>query len=141
MATSISIHVLHIGTVGSPQIFLDGDTDRRRHALSLLLPGRLDLARPADRRFEWSSAGWHSGCLPLKLGERPRLGIAQMTEQRNPAPVETHQRGAGHIHDAGIFAPYQQAARLGTRLQRSEEHTSELQSLRHLVCRLLLEKK
>src|SRR5947199_10607226 len=27
------------------------------------------------------------------------------------------------------------------RLCRSEEHTSELQSLRHLVCRLLLEKK
>src|ERR1039458_7564949 len=27
------------------------------------------------------------------------------------------------------------------RLHRSEEHTSELQSLRHLVCRLLLEKK
>src|ERR1039458_9323464 len=26
-------------------------------------------------------------------------------------------------------------------VQRSEEHTSELQSLRHLVCRLLLEKK
>src|SRR5205814_9750066 len=30
-----------------------------------------------------------------------------------------------------VFAP----------LERSEEHTSELQSLRHLVCRLLLEKK
>src|SRR5262245_63972313 len=27
------------------------------------------------------------------------------------------------------------------RARRSEEHTSELQSLRHLVCRLLLEKK
>src|SRR5262245_64468900 len=27
------------------------------------------------------------------------------------------------------------------RIKRSEEHTSELQSLRHLVCRLLLEKK
>src|SRR5262245_63382525 len=27
------------------------------------------------------------------------------------------------------------------KLIRSEEHTSELQSLRHLVCRLLLEKK
>ena len=25
------------------------------------------------------------------------------------------------------------------RIRRSEEHTSELQSLRHLVCRLLLE--
>src|SRR5258705_3231745 len=29
----------------------------------------------------------------------------------------------------------------GTIWDRSEEHTSELQSLRHLVCRLLLEKK
>src|SRR5437899_9056764 len=28
-----------------------------------------------------------------------------------------------------------------TARKRSEEHTSELQSLRHLVCRLLLEKK
>src|SRR5262245_63096108 len=27
------------------------------------------------------------------------------------------------------------------KIRRSEEHTSELQSLRHLVCRLLLEKK
>src|SRR5262245_64299026 len=37
-------------------------------------------------------------------------------------------------------------ARLGAKrtmnvADRSEEHTSELQSLRHLVCRLLLEKK
>src|SRR5258706_7889348 len=30
---------------------------------------------------------------------------------------------------------------LDRRLQRSEEHTSELQSLTNLVCRLLLEKK
>src|ERR1035438_1431740 len=29
----------------------------------------------------------------------------------------------------------------GVAVSRSEEHTSELQSLRHLVCRLLLEKK
>src|SRR5437016_9792692 len=29
----------------------------------------------------------------------------------------------------------------GPRLERSEEHTSELQSLTNLVCRLLLEKK
>src|SRR6266702_8761567 len=29
----------------------------------------------------------------------------------------------------------------GTRTSRSEEHTSELQSRGHLVCRLLLEKK
>src|SRR5258705_9618843 len=33
------------------------------------------------------------------------------------------------------------AAPRGSLPRRSEEHTSELQSLRHLVCRLLLEKK
>src|SRR5262245_65329072 len=32
-------------------------------------------------------------------------------------------------------------SRSGATATRSEEHTSELQSLRHLVCRLLLEKK
>src|SRR5947199_6112263 len=30
---------------------------------------------------------------------------------------------------------------ISSAVRRSEEHTSELQSLRHLVCRLLLEKK
>src|SRR3712207_7288188 len=35
----------------------------------------------------------------------------------------------------------QRSARLGVGGQRSEEHTSELQSRQYLVCRLLLEKK
>src|SRR5262245_62296652 len=39
--------------------------------------------------------------------------------------------GAGHLDHAAR----------ADRGYRSEEHTSELQSLRHLVCRLLLEKK
>src|SRR5258705_11248798 len=37
--------------------------------------------------------------------------------------------------------PKRAGSRRLARLHRSEEHTSELQSLRHLVCRLLLEKK
>src|SRR5437899_2593111 len=37
--------------------------------------------------------------------------------------------------------PWQGQEMVGVLLPRSEEHTSELQSLRHLVCRLLLEKK
>src|SRR2546425_3157068 len=37
--------------------------------------------------------------------------------------------------------PVQIAAHLPNQLGRSEEHTSELQSLAYLVCRLLLEKK
>src|SRR5437899_10126265 len=45
-------------------------------------------------------------------------------------------RGAIHRNLAHAEMMVQTADRL-----RSEEHTSELQSLRHLVCRLLLEKK
>src|SRR5690625_6542840 len=37
--------------------------------------------------------------------------------------------------------PLSQAARAHEEMERSEEHTSELQSRGHLVCRLLLEKK
>src|SRR5258705_3201599 len=37
--------------------------------------------------------------------------------------------------------PKPPAVALSHNTSRSEEHTSELQSLRHLVCRLLLEKK
>src|SRR5436853_3495676 len=40
-----------------------------------------------------------------------------------------------------IVSVWRWLGRIGRRWLRSEEHTSELQSLRHLVCRLLLEKK
>src|SRR5690554_7652229 len=41
----------------------------------------------------------------------------------------------------GIFNPSYQLTVTGNSFVRSEEHTSELQSRPHLVCRLLLEKK
>src|SRR5258705_1726991 len=45
--------------------------------------------------------------------------------------------GVLHDHAPRLARP----DRIEPRLVRSEEHTSELQSLRHLVCRLLLGKK
>src|SRR5437899_12921843 len=42
---------------------------------------------------------------------------------------------------AGSFPTSKAISRSSGFFPRSEEHTSELQSLRHLVCRLLLEKK
>src|SRR5258705_6851019 len=50
---------------------------------------------------------------------------------------------AGGLLMPGVVALRQQLSPLPKfiRQLRSEEHTSELQSLRHLVCRLLLEKK
>src|SRR3989449_9765868 len=42
---------------------------------------------------------------------------------------------------ASVFVPIGSALAAGKAFDRSEEHTSELQSRLHLVCRLLLEKK
>src|ERR1035438_7275982 len=51
--------------------------------------------------------------------------------------------GAGMKYSSNILLPRKDTKRpiLTQGNIRSEEHTSELQSLRHLVCRLLLEKK
>src|SRR5205814_5903330 len=48
---------------------------------------------------------------------------------------------AGRARRGRADVPHAPLARQRRRHVRSEEHTSELQSLRHLVCRLLLEKK
>src|SRR2546425_1994528 len=44
------------------------------------------------------------------------------------------------IDEQGSFQDRGQVDRAKRRVRRSEEHTSELQSLAYLVCRLLLEK-
>src|SRR2546429_6235956 len=45
------------------------------------------------------------------------------------------------VPQAGGRDDVEHAGRAAEHLERSEEHTSELQSRLHLVCRLLLEKK
>src|SRR5262245_65120008 len=55
--------------------------------------------------------------------------------------VDTHIH-ADHVTGLGALRDRTQCITvMGEQSRRSEEHTSELQSLRHLVCRLLLEKK
>src|SRR5262245_16893245 len=56
--------------------------------------------------------------------------------------IQEHTRVPVLGHSEGLCLAYvDQHADLARAVARSEEHTSELQSLRHLVCRLLLEKK
>src|SRR3712207_7901755 len=59
-----------------------------------------------------------------------RLAVARVEHRRDPLAVAQVDRVAGEEHPVGAGVP-----------QRSEEHTSELQSRQYLVCRLLLEKK
>src|SRR5438093_3515801 len=65
---------------------------------------------------------------------RNRSGRAQQRLARTPLRCPPQRRRFGWHRTAG-----RRAVRL--RPHRSEEHTSELQSLTNLVCRLLLEKK
>src|SRR2546429_2741704 len=71
-----------------------------------------------------------------------RVG-SRATTSRRLSPVSGVLLGSG-IQTAtppGAPARYRTGVRPAHRASRSEEHTSELQSRLHLVCRLLLEKK
>src|SRR5437899_4322898 len=118
------------------------------------LPPRLARARmDVDRRVHHEGSALESlarvfpgpehagGPGPLRDALRGRHPHA-----RADSPEDLRRRGDRDL--AGRAAPRRpelprQSAAPGSpgRADRSEEHTSELQSLRHLVCRLLLEKK
>src|SRR5205814_344382 len=88
--------------------------------------------------------------LLARLQQDGRAAVSQLAREVHLTVTPTLERvrrleSAGYIE--GYFARLS-PGRLGlgllayveVLLDRSEEHTSELQSLRHLVCRLLLEK-
>src|SRR5947199_4373655 len=67
-----------------------------------------------------------------------RLDVALIKYDAGTQSAESKAAGEGPcIHHFAVEVDDLAAA---TREIRSEEHTSELQSLRHLVCRLLLQK-
>src|SRR2546426_3440334 len=71
----------------------------------------------------------------------PRSTLFPYTTLFRSGEVSHRLRGLGE-RDGADLAPIPRRARSrGGHLERSEEHTSELQSPCNLVCRLLLEKK
>src|SRR5262245_64616149 len=88
--------------------------DRGRRGVSADLGSARNVARRQRQRI--AGAGAEDVRSELVRGARSRGRLAGGRAER---AVEAH----------------------AARVCRSEEHTSELQSLRHLVCRLLLEKK
>src|SRR5207253_6165003 len=78
----------------------------------------------------------------------PALSSPERIPHTNPRRLPTRgcsgktSSGDGEDHQAKTSQEYSTEYRCsGGRAGRSEEHTSELQSRGHLVCRLLLEKK
>src|SRR5258705_10143159 len=85
----------------------------------------------------WSSTTTTSSTLPCHcFANMPMVAEPQPTRMRSSGTPLTVDGGATVVVQAG-YPPIVN----GVPEERSEEHTSELQSLRHLVCRLLLEKK
>src|SRR5438046_7973688 len=91
-----------------------------------------------------------AGTIPKRWANCSSSGGAIVSSRRNMAAltaisvqVATAGLRAGMVSRIGIMGQSQidtTAGRIGQPF-RSEEHTSELQSLTNLVCRLLLEKK
>src|SRR5262245_63611536 len=77
--------------------------------------------------------------LVLAGGAGLLTAVALGTSSAEPTRTVTIDVATGPQGPAGPAGPQGPPGPVGP--PRSEEHTSELQSLRHLVCRLLLEKK
>src|SRR6266545_6997373 len=94
-----------------------------------------------------SSPDW-SSCAPASFSPRlmsttPLKHCAQTFQTSNPFLVATSDATLTWS-PAVVRSPTYSAighAAMSSEYRRSEEHTSELQSLAYLVCRLLLEKK
>src|SRR2546422_4376584 len=94
------------------------------------------MAAPA--RLEW----WGDEIESLRTFDLDSQRSGEAIERVTVLPVKTEggqARDVGEQHAAPL--PRQSLLDLLPSDARSEEHTSELQSRLHLVCRLLLEKK
>src|ERR1035441_7677233 len=97
------------------------------------------FAGQALRRFQHVN-----GCAPTgkALRDGPRNGTSYLFVGVEKEDDFTLQKAGLNEHfNGGKGHGYAGFHVQRSRAPRSEEHTSELQSLRHLVCRLLLEKK
>src|SRR3989338_1519428 len=88
--------------------------------------------------------------LTISLAHKLTRGLAELRKDKvlpylrpdgkSQVTVEYHDGRPVRVDTVIVSAHHDRAAKLKTITERSEEHTSELQSQFHLVCRLLLEK-
>src|SRR5690606_34783114 len=91
------------------------------YLLALAMPGEWSLATPVD--------------------DSPVSVVLPNGQRWTPENSDGRSHGTVPLMDALARSYNQATVRVGMQIDRSEEHTSELQSRENLVCRLLLEKK
>src|SRR2546425_1562721 len=105
-----------------------------------------DQARQAHRLEEVQVVRGHRAVGAEADGHTP---VQHLAHRRDAAPepeiargvVSDRAPGVGETPDVVVGEPHPVSTDEPRTEERSEEHTSELQSLAYLVCRLLLEKK
>src|SRR5258705_8349402 len=113
--------------------------------------GEVWLARSVTGAWRAVKVVWRNHFSSERPYEREFNGIIQFEPISRSHPAVVNVLHVGRDDTAGCFFYVMELAddakgkgeKEGDvqHIHRSEEHTSELQSLRHLVCRLLLEKK
>src|SRR5262245_62929953 len=116
------------------------DRDNTTHTRNVRRLGHLDLPGAGQVTVRGSHAYVGHIPNPVHLG----TSIIDIGDPRQPRVVATvtlddHDSHSHKVRVAGDIMIVNHERNMSK--IRSEEHTSELQSLRHLVCRLLLEKK
>src|SRR5437899_10206287 len=114
-----------------------------------IAPGRLGIARAApDRSALYSGQASpdprsraHSSLLPELIFRNWRRPKRCSPDSESNRRVADRRFAPAPNFDRHFVATERDDCNCRQARGRSEEHTSELQSLRHLVCRLLLEKK
>src|SRR5205823_8002648 len=97
----------------------------------------LDL-RPPPRSTLFPYTTLFRSAIVLAIG---RSETSRRAQQRQPTPKRPSKRSASKPWSLAARRPGFPVDAGCSSSPRSEEHTSELQSLAYLVCRLLLEKK
>src|SRR2546429_4687749 len=113
----------------------------RRHSRSRLSARACSRGTSCAESVPTEAARSASAQRPLHIDQHP----AAREDRERPGPVENRDLQLAEqieidIRDPGDDLHENDAAGVAN-IDRSEEHTSELQSRLHLVCRLLLEKK
>src|ERR1039458_1134868 len=108
-------------------------------------PTRLGTMSARKRGSAARSSRRYPQALPTVPGQMATVEVALAVTESSPSQISVGNDTSVPPPATELIEPARKAAPKETaacgRSSRSEEHTSELQSLRHLVCRLLLEKK
>src|SRR5690348_18182919 len=110
-----------------------------RHTISVLVENKFGVLTRIAGLF--SGRGYNIDTLNVAPTQDPNTSRMTIVTRGDDATLEQIVKQLNKLVDVLKVIDFREGEYVDRELVRSEEHTSELQSPVHLVCRLLLEKK